>query len=261
METTGHSNTPLPPERRPVIDGAVARIQELDLANHLREQRHAAEQQVFAINAKRAAVGDAHERAVGSSQAFDRVLARVYVNPHEARARFEGAMGNDPDAAARATVRRAMAEDPGTFGSLRTESRPLARGLLHVDVDATARAYAPQAARLGVRATVLEEQLRHALGPEGMTLVRNHADGYARVVAGLDVALDAAKHRVAQIDVKRAGLPDDAALRRTAAQALGAVLPSELASVANALSSRQVALAVSLRFTSKLAIGRERDVG
>ncbi|HWZ59044.1 MAG TPA: hypothetical protein VNW46_08730, partial [Gemmatimonadaceae bacterium] len=62
-------------------------------------------------------------------------------------------------------------------------------------------------------------------------------------------------------DLQRAALPDDATLRRTAAQALRAVLPEELGRVAIALTSPQIALADSLRSIADLAMGRERHVG
>ena len=261
MEPIAHSLVPLPASHRSAVDDAVARIRDLDLATQLREQRDAAQQKVFATSAELSAVKDSYARAVGTSQAFDRALARVYVDPQSARTAFEDALGNDHDAAVRAKLRRTMAEDPGIFGTLRTEQRPILFGLLHRDDDSTARTYATHAARLGIRAAVAGEELHQAVGPEGMKLLRTLPDGYTRILISLGVAREIDTHNLQQLDLQRAALPDDATLRRTAAQALRAVLPEELGRVAIALTSPQIALADSLRSIADLAMGRERHVG
>lgn len=261
MESTDHGSVPPSPDRRPFIEEAVARIRDLDLVSHLREQRDAADHQMFLTIAQRDAVRDAHERATASSQAFDRALARVYVDPHDARAIFDGALDANPDISVRVNLRRTMANDPSAFGTVQSVQRPVLGGLLEVNDDTVARMAAPRAAVLGTRAAVLNDQLHQVLGSEGARLVRDHVDGYTEIIKGLDRALNAAKDRRDQLDLQRAALPDEGTLRRAAWQAVRAILPDELARVASALTSPQMALVESLRATHNLSMGRERSVG
>ena len=114
-------------------------------AVELTREQYLAQIDVSAARTRLAQLDAAAERARAAVEAFDRVLAPVYRDPHEAhRAYLAKVEEKGP-----ADASQAMNERPEQFGALVTVERPRALGLGRVEDDRQARAAVPVAAAKG----------------------------------------------------------------------------------------------------------------
>jgi hypothetical protein len=239
-------------EPRSRVEQVKRDLEQYERVSELSREHYAAKLELEAARSRTSRVDGAFERAKKEDEAFTRTLGSVFTNPEEAKRGFlRRAHEEGLDAAM-----HSLQEHPEHFGTLRTEERRRALGLVRSEDDHKARSAAPEAARRGAaaveaetaawvavldaRARRLEDTFERKLRTvyEGPAAARAQFESVARR-SGAENAMETMKTKPAEFGRIRASIAvDDASLsaaaRRAAEAGREAVEAREQARAANA---------------------------
>jgi hypothetical protein len=251
-----YERQPLPPSAAPdaamhaaAQAKATERATELDRAvAHATHDAEAAEKYLNEITW-------AKNRATAAGAEFDRMLARLYVRPDDARALFDSAV----KAVGREAAVRDLTARPRAYGPLRRQDRTVL-GILRVTDDGRGEARAAQAASAGRQAVIAAEQLRARIMrmPPGMPRPNEtRTDAYVHAVTHARTRLQHARRRLTTLEGERRAYPSSAILERALEAGVRALTPPELRRAIVWLTAPQAALLTTARsVTRDIVLGR-----
>jgi hypothetical protein len=197
----------------------------------------------------------AKNRATAAGAEFDRMLARLYVRPDDARALFDGAV----KAVGREAAVRDLRERPRAYGPLRHQVRTVL-GIVRVPNDQRGEARAVQTASAGRDAVKAAEQLRARIMrmPPGMPQPHEgRTDAFVHAVSHARTRLRYARQRVTNLQRDRRTYPGGPILARELEAATRGLLPSDLRRALLWLTAPQAALLRTAREALRhIALGR-----